>query len=146
MACVSESVSLYFDVNGKPTGEFKIKCSGDCTGTEKCDWVRHPRYKDDPDVSAIFCHCTAVRDGVVDHWTPLGPPGHRTRCEDSIGIVCTVKGDTCELKPTCFGSCDDDGFECKPDDPKSEWITIETPGGGGRMVRVETYKCVCKHK
>jgi hypothetical protein len=148
MACKSGSISLVYDVNGKPTGEFDLHCDGGCTEkNERCDWVEHFHYKGKVSVSAVFCHCTRLYDnGKLERVTPLDPPGKLTRCEESAGMLWITKDSVCEMEPHCFGGCNDEDRECRlKQPPKEEWKTIEG-GPYPRRVRIVTWECSCELK
>ncbi|HTD24483.1 MAG TPA: hypothetical protein VK738_17630 [Terriglobales bacterium] len=150
MACKSGTISLVYDVNGKPTGEFDLHCANGCTErNEKCDWVEHFHYKSPSlvGVSAVFCHCTRIYEGgKVEHVTSGNPPGRLTRCDESAGMLWITEGDVCKMVPHCFGGCDDDDYECKvKEPPQEEWKTIEG-GPFPRRVRVVTWECACQLK
>ena len=147
MACKSGTISLVYDVNGKPTGEFDLHCANGCTEkNEVCDWVEHFQYNGRTSVSAVFCHCTRVYDGgKVEHVTSGHPPGKLTRCDESAGMLWITRDDICTMEPHCFGGCDEEDRECTLSEPKDEWKTIEGKPFA-RRVRVRTWQCTCQLK
>jgi hypothetical protein len=141
MPCESTSVTLWYDLQGHPTGKFKFNCDGGCEGALKCKPVENGHI--------FFCDCVAVReDGSYDPRTRQPPPNNHSPCEGHITVTLRAgkEGDRTIvlLTPECPGHCDGQpGTHCKLDEKEDTDIVWEKDGSTS-IVPTKTFKCKCK--
>jgi hypothetical protein len=157
MACKSVNVTVFYDLRGKPTGEFQFKCEGECTpGTDRCNVVcyTNPNTRR----SEYYCKCVTPTPALKEFYTSDPPPG-----DDGLGELATVgepdRVDSELVKHTVFLGGGATGFEFEPvcvgtcDEPKKCTVVTEDtftteflPDGSLYRRKVKIHHCECLHK
>jgi len=133
MACETR-VSIYYDLEGKPTGEYKIDCTtGDCANDGKCKKVEHP--SEDGKSTRVYCACVNA-DGSE---TP------RNGCALEL-VVTKGSDDQVQLKLVCCPKpCKEKNCEeCQLVSSGKKKTTLDKDSDHSREVQEEEFRCECQ--
>src|SRR5437899_11258348 len=130
MPC-STHVLLYYDLEGKPTGEYSIECAGECE-FGRCE----QRVHKSPDGAStrIYCACLDADGKEVS----------RETCSMEL-LIERVAGGRVELTPLCCpkpcGTCQ----ECRVVSYSKAVTILDLDSDRPRVRQVEQFRCECRY-
>jgi hypothetical protein len=123
-------ISLYYDLKGEPTGEYSIKCAGECIEEATCKEVR--RTSDDGKTIRAYCACVD-REGRVS----------RAKCKMELVITVAEPGRV-TMTPSCCGVSCGDCKVCRLVSSGRRVTILGADAGQFKVRLVEDFRCECQ--